>query len=184
MRARVVAVGFGDYAAGLRRTQPCFLPAMRYALMERWNDCTHTFIFGFGEMTLALADYAAITGLRFTGPVPPVDAWYDHTSTVSIRVVRAVTLLPRIPRYLAHCHHTYASGKDPEYWRSFLNDRELSDEMCAVMDHHPDQDRYDLVEIMALCPVYLPDGINADQGLPLEPFLNGVLSIDLDPSWI
>ncbi|KDP24036.1 hypothetical protein JCGZ_27074 [Jatropha curcas] len=33
----------------------------------------------------------------------------------------------RIPRYLAHCHHTYASGEDPEYWRSFLNDRELSD---------------------------------------------------------
>ncbi|KDP29573.1 hypothetical protein JCGZ_19387 [Jatropha curcas] len=33
----------------------------------------------------------------------------------------------RIPRYLAHCHHTYASGEDPEYWLSFLNDRELSD---------------------------------------------------------
>ncbi|KDP22960.1 hypothetical protein JCGZ_01657 [Jatropha curcas] len=33
----------------------------------------------------------------------------------------------RIPCYLAHCHHTYASGEDPEYWRSFLNDRELSD---------------------------------------------------------
>ncbi|KDP22682.1 hypothetical protein JCGZ_02467 [Jatropha curcas] len=33
----------------------------------------------------------------------------------------------RIPRYLAHCHHTYASAEDPEYWRSFLNDRELSD---------------------------------------------------------
>ncbi|KDP39389.1 hypothetical protein JCGZ_03671 [Jatropha curcas] len=33
----------------------------------------------------------------------------------------------RNPCYLAHCHHTYASGEDPEYWRSFLNDRELSD---------------------------------------------------------
>ncbi|KDP20642.1 hypothetical protein JCGZ_03871 [Jatropha curcas] len=32
----------------------------------------------------------------------------------------------RIPRYLAHCHHTYASTEDPEYWRSFLNDRALS----------------------------------------------------------
>ncbi|KDP26307.1 hypothetical protein JCGZ_22316 [Jatropha curcas] len=32
-----------------------------------------------------------------------------------------------IPRYLAHCHHTYASTEDPEYWRSFLNDRSLSD---------------------------------------------------------
>ena len=38
---------------------------MRYALMERWNDCTHTFIFGFGEMTLTPVDYTAITGLGF-----------------------------------------------------------------------------------------------------------------------
>ncbi|KDP37433.1 hypothetical protein JCGZ_08274 [Jatropha curcas] len=67
------------------------------------------------------------------------------------------------------------------------------EEMCAVMDHHPEQDetltlppgpRYDLAEIVALCPVYLPDGINTDQGLPLEPFLNRVLSMDIDPSWI
>ncbi|KDP37752.1 hypothetical protein JCGZ_05242 [Jatropha curcas] len=49
MLARVVAVGFGDYAAGLRRTQPRFPPAMRYALMERWNDCTHTFVFGLAR---------------------------------------------------------------------------------------------------------------------------------------
>ncbi|KDP43645.1 hypothetical protein JCGZ_22959 [Jatropha curcas] len=67
------------------------------------------------------------------------------------------------------------------------------EELCAVMDHHPEQNetlalppgpRYDLAEIAALCPVYLPDGINTDQGLPLEPFLNKVLSTDLDPSWI
>ncbi|KDP22904.1 hypothetical protein JCGZ_01934 [Jatropha curcas] len=40
------------------------------------------------------------------------------------------------------------------------------EEMCVVMDHHPEQDetpalppgpRYDLAEIVALCPVYLPD---------------------------
>ncbi|KDP37699.1 hypothetical protein JCGZ_06840 [Jatropha curcas] len=52
--------------------------------------------------------------------------------------------------------------------------------MCAVMDYHPEQDetpalppgpRYDLAEIVSLCSVYLPDGINTDQGLPLEPFL-------------
>ncbi|KDP36053.1 hypothetical protein JCGZ_10305 [Jatropha curcas] len=192
MRARVVAVGFGDYAAGLHRTQPRFPPAMRYALMERWNDCTHTFVFGFGEMTLTPMDYAAITGLHFTGPVPPLDVRYQ-TATLGAQLVRSllgVTTqtrytaqgcvsyevvfrfwaerirtrlaawreLPvearpaapaytreerdqtarglsgdspaecrRIPRYLAHCHHTYASGEDPKYWRSFLNDRELSD---------------------------------------------------------
>ncbi|KDP21742.1 hypothetical protein JCGZ_03278 [Jatropha curcas] len=141
MRARVVAAGFGDYTAGLRRTQPRFPPAMRYALMERWNDCTHTFIFRFGEMTLTPVDYAAITGLRFTGPVPPLDARYQ-TATLGAQLVWSYEyrIYPggpsgdtpvesrRIPRYLAHCHHTYASGKDPEYWRSFLNDRELSDE--------------------------------------------------------
>ncbi|KDP21721.1 hypothetical protein JCGZ_03583 [Jatropha curcas] len=32
-----------------------------------------------------------------------------------------------IPRYLVHCHHTYANTEDPEYWRSFLNDRGLFD---------------------------------------------------------
>ncbi|KDP46994.1 hypothetical protein JCGZ_02430 [Jatropha curcas] len=76
MRSRVIPAGFGDYAAGLRRTQPRFPPAMRYALMERWNDCTHTFIFGFGEMTLTPVDYTAITGLGFDGPVAPLDARY------------------------------------------------------------------------------------------------------------
>ncbi|KDP20580.1 hypothetical protein JCGZ_04227 [Jatropha curcas] len=77
MRSRVVAAGFGDYAAGLRHTQPRFPPAMRYALMERWNDCTHTFIFGFGEMTLTPIDYTAITGLGFDGPTAPLDARYQ-----------------------------------------------------------------------------------------------------------
>ncbi|KDP34645.1 hypothetical protein JCGZ_11958 [Jatropha curcas] len=28
----------------------------------------------------------------------------------------------RIPRYLAHCHHTFSSSEDPHYWRCFLND--------------------------------------------------------------
>ncbi|KDP44680.1 hypothetical protein JCGZ_19495 [Jatropha curcas] len=45
------------------------------------------------------------------------------------------------------------------------------EELCAVMDHHPEQNetpalasgpRHDLAEIAALCPVYLPGGINAD----------------------
>ncbi|KDP36216.1 hypothetical protein JCGZ_09969 [Jatropha curcas] len=67
------------------------------------------------------------------------------------------------------------------------------EEMCAVMGHHPEQDetpalllgpRHDLAEIGALCPVYLPDGITPDQGLPLELFLNRVLTMDVDPSWV
>ncbi|KDP23077.1 hypothetical protein JCGZ_01170 [Jatropha curcas] len=227
MRARVVTAGFGDYAAGLHRTQPRFQPTMRYALMEWWNDCTHTFLFGFGEMTLTPVDYAGIAGLRFAGPVAPLDARYQ-TAMLGAQLVRSLLgvttqtgytmqgcvsyevvyrfwaerirtrlaawrelpveaqpaapaytreerdqaarsflfyIIPsqllctsqnkgdsavlvwayeyriypggprddtpvdsrQIPRYLAHCHHTYASTEDPEYWRSFLNDRALSD---------------------------------------------------------
>ncbi|KDP21736.1 hypothetical protein JCGZ_03272 [Jatropha curcas] len=80
MRSRVVAAGFGNYAAGLRRTQPRFPPAMRYALMEQWNDYTHTFIFGFGEMTLTPTDYTTITGLGFDGRAAPLDARYQTTA--------------------------------------------------------------------------------------------------------
>ncbi|KDP30406.1 hypothetical protein JCGZ_18149 [Jatropha curcas] len=202
MRARVVATRFGDYAAGLRSTQPRFPSAMRYALMEQWNDCTHTFVFGFGEMTLTLVDYAAITGLASLVQFPPLDARYQ-TANLGAQLVRSLFgvtsqtrytvqgcmsyemifrfwaeriktrleawrelleearpaapaytreerdqaargesnwlfirplevwsyeyyIYPgglsgdspvesrRIPRYLAHCHHTYASGEDPE----------------------------------------------------------------------
>ncbi|KDP38270.1 hypothetical protein JCGZ_06038 [Jatropha curcas] len=48
----------------------------------------------------------------------------------------------------------------------------------------PPSPRHDLAEIAALCPVYLPDGIDPDQGLPLEPFLSRVLSMDANPSWV
>ncbi|KDP45537.1 hypothetical protein JCGZ_18774 [Jatropha curcas] len=100
MRARVVAAGFGDYAAGLRRTQPRFPPTMRYALMERWNDCTHTFVFvfRFGEMTLTPVDYAAITGLRFAGPVAPLDARYE-TATLGAQLVRSLLGVTTQTRY-------------------------------------------------------------------------------------
>ncbi|KDP36537.1 hypothetical protein JCGZ_08874 [Jatropha curcas] len=66
------------------------------------------------------------------------------------------------------------------------------EEMCAIMGHHPEQDetpalpqgpRYDLTEVSALWPVYLSCGIDPDQGLPLEPFLNRVLSMDVN-SWV
>ncbi|KDP23069.1 hypothetical protein JCGZ_01164 [Jatropha curcas] len=140
MRARVVAAGFGDYVAGLHRTQPRFLPAMRYALMEQWNDCTHTFIFDFGEMTLTPVDYTAITGLGFDGLFAPLDAQYQ-TAALGAQLVWAYEYRiylggpggdtsvdsRRIPRYLAHCHHTFSSTEDPHYWRCFLNDRALSD---------------------------------------------------------
>ncbi|KDP39445.1 hypothetical protein JCGZ_03727 [Jatropha curcas] len=162
MRARVIAAGFGDYAAKLRRTQPRFPPAVRYALMKRWNDCTHTFVFSFGEMTLTPVDYAAITGLRFAGPVAPLDARYQ-TATLGAQLVGAYEYriypggpsgdIPgesrRIPRYLAHCHHTYASIEFPEYWRSFLNDRELSNLLlipweCDAWRTYPD---YEVAEL-------------------------------------
>ncbi|KDP35492.1 hypothetical protein JCGZ_10955 [Jatropha curcas] len=77
---------------------PRFPPAMRYALMERWNDCTHTFVFGFGEMTLTLVDYAAITGLRFTGPVPPLDTRYQ-TAAIRAQLFRSLLGVTTQTRY-------------------------------------------------------------------------------------
>ncbi|KDP26313.1 hypothetical protein JCGZ_22322 [Jatropha curcas] len=106
IRARVVAADFGDYAAGLRRTQPRFPPAMRYALMERWNDWTHTFIFGFGEMTLTPADYTAITGLRFDGPVAHLDTRYQ-TATLGAQLVCTLLGVTTQTRYTAQGRVSY-----------------------------------------------------------------------------
>ncbi|KDP39415.1 hypothetical protein JCGZ_03697 [Jatropha curcas] len=63
---------------------------MRYALMERWNDCPHSFIFGFGEMTLTLAYFTAITGLGFDGDAVPLDFRYQ---TVALGAELVATLL-------------------------------------------------------------------------------------------
>ncbi|KDP36282.1 hypothetical protein JCGZ_05785 [Jatropha curcas] len=106
MRSRVVAAGFGDYAAGLRRTQPRFPPAMRYALMERWNDCTHSFILGFGEMTLNPADYTAITGLGFDGDAAPLDSRYQ-TAALGAELVRTLLGIPTRTRYTAQGYLSY-----------------------------------------------------------------------------
>ncbi|KDP24713.1 hypothetical protein JCGZ_25704 [Jatropha curcas] len=106
MMSKVIAAGFGDYAAGLRRTQPRFPPNMRYALMERWNDCTHKFIFGFGEMTLTPADYTTITGLGFDGPVAPLDARYQ-TVALGAELVRTLLGVPTCTRYTAQGYVSY-----------------------------------------------------------------------------
>ncbi|KDP21566.1 hypothetical protein JCGZ_03830 [Jatropha curcas] len=66
--------------------------------MERWNDCTHTFVFRFGEMMLTPVDYAAITGLRFPGPVAPLDAWYQ-TATLGAQLVRSLLGVTTQTRY-------------------------------------------------------------------------------------
>ncbi|KDP30912.1 hypothetical protein JCGZ_15490 [Jatropha curcas] len=106
MRSRVIAAGFDDYAAGLCHTQPRFPPAMRYALMEQWNDCTHTFIFGFGEMTLTSADYTVITGLGFNGAVAPLDAQYQTAALVA-ELVRTLLGVPTHTRYTAQGYVSY-----------------------------------------------------------------------------
>ncbi|KDP23916.1 hypothetical protein JCGZ_27172 [Jatropha curcas] len=106
MRSRVVAAGFGDYAAGLHRTQPRFPPAMRYALMERWNDCAHSFIFDFGEKTLTPADYTTITGLGFDGEVAPLDARYQ-TAALGAELVRTLLGVTTHTRYTAQGYVSY-----------------------------------------------------------------------------
>ncbi|KDP47072.1 hypothetical protein JCGZ_05099 [Jatropha curcas] len=57
--------------------------------MERWNNCTHTFIFGFGEMTLTPINYTAITGLGFDGPAAPLDAQYQ-TAALGAQLIRTL----------------------------------------------------------------------------------------------
>ncbi|KDP29824.1 hypothetical protein JCGZ_19163 [Jatropha curcas] len=106
MQARVIAAGFGDYALALRRTQPRFPPAMRYALMEQWNDCTHSFIFGFGELTLTPADYTVITGLGFDGDAVPLDAWYQ-TATLGAELVATLLGVTTRTRYTAQGYVSY-----------------------------------------------------------------------------
>ncbi|KDP30327.1 hypothetical protein JCGZ_18164 [Jatropha curcas] len=106
MRSRVVATGFGNYAAGLRRSQPRFPPAMRYALMERWNDSTHTFIFGFEEMTLTPVDYTAITGLGFDGPIAPLDTRYQ-SAALGAELVRTLLCVPTCTRYTTQGYVSY-----------------------------------------------------------------------------
>ncbi|KDP32651.1 hypothetical protein JCGZ_14771 [Jatropha curcas] len=106
MRSRVVAAGFGNYALGLRWTQPRFPPAMCYALMERWNDCTHSFIFGFGEMTLTLADFTAITGLGFDGVAIPLDARYQ-TAALGAELVGTLLGVTTRTRYTAQGYVSY-----------------------------------------------------------------------------
>ncbi|KDP28040.1 hypothetical protein JCGZ_19717 [Jatropha curcas] len=103
---RFVAASFGDYAAGLRRTQPRFPPAMHYALMERWDDITHSFIFGFGEMTLTPADYTMITRLGFDGDVAPLDSRYQ-TAALGAELVRTLLDVPTRTRYTAQGYVSY-----------------------------------------------------------------------------
>ncbi|KDP27408.1 hypothetical protein JCGZ_20838 [Jatropha curcas] len=68
--------------------------------MERWNDCTHTFIFGFGEMTLTPVDYTAITGLSFDAPAAPLDARYQ-TAALGVELVRTLLGVTTQTRYTA-----------------------------------------------------------------------------------
>ncbi|KDP42152.1 hypothetical protein JCGZ_03019 [Jatropha curcas] len=170
MRSRVVAAGFGDYTPGLRRTQPQFPLAMRYALMERWNDCTHSYStaalgaelvrtlvgvptrtrytaqgyvsyevstnFGqsgsardwqHGESYLRMLDLQLLLILERRG-TRRRDVWaYEYRIYPGGLKSDTSTEARRIPRYLAHRHHTFSSFEDPHYWRCYLNDRALAD---------------------------------------------------------
>ncbi|KDP21997.1 hypothetical protein JCGZ_03103 [Jatropha curcas] len=79
---------------------------MRYALMERWNDCTHSFIFGFGEMTLTPVDYTAITRLGFDGDAAPLDSRYQ-TAALGAELVRTLLGVPTRTRYTAQGYVSY-----------------------------------------------------------------------------
>ncbi|KDP35826.1 hypothetical protein JCGZ_10635 [Jatropha curcas] len=79
---------------------------MRYALIERWNDCTHSVIFGFGEMTLTPADFIAITGLGFDGDVVPLNSRYQ-TATLGAELVGTLLGVTTRTRYTAQGYVSY-----------------------------------------------------------------------------
>ncbi|KDP38312.1 hypothetical protein JCGZ_05198 [Jatropha curcas] len=106
MRSRVISAEFGDYASGLRRTQPRLPPAMRYALMERWNDCTHSFIFGFGELTLTPADFTAIIELGFDGDAVRLDSRYQ-TAALGAELVGTLLGVTTRTRYTSQGYVSY-----------------------------------------------------------------------------
>ncbi|KDP40419.1 hypothetical protein JCGZ_03769 [Jatropha curcas] len=143
MRSRVIATGFGDYAAGLRRTQPRFPPAMRYALMERWNDCTHSFIFGFGEMTLTPADFTAITGLGFDGDAVLLDSRYKQLHwELSLLDLSFIGTYDWASLALAHLYHgldVWTKGSGESNWQ-FLPPLEVWAYEYRIYPGGPDSD--------------------------------------------
>ncbi|KDP46645.1 hypothetical protein JCGZ_12771 [Jatropha curcas] len=81
-------------------------PAMRYALMEWWNDCTRSFIFGFGELTLTLVDYTAITEIGFDGDAVPLDTRYQ-TAALGAELVATLLGVTTRTRYTSQGYVSY-----------------------------------------------------------------------------
>ncbi|KDP24862.1 hypothetical protein JCGZ_25304 [Jatropha curcas] len=168
MQSRVIAAGFGNYVAGLRCTQPRFPPAMRYALMEQWNDCTHTFIFGFGELTLTPADYTAITGLGFDGTVAPLDARYQ-TAALGAELVRTLLGVPTHTRYITQGYVSYEVVY--RFWAERIRTRlaawrELPEDVRPVAPAYTREERDQAARIWAM--LILIAG-------PLSPWLTSIM---------
>ena len=71
MKQMVAGLGFDGIIASLTYGSYASSQAATCALIERWMDTTHTFHLPFSEMTVTPFDFAAITGLSFSGePVP------------------------------------------------------------------------------------------------------------------
>ena len=71
MKRMVAGLGFDGIIASLTYGSYTSSQAAMCALIERWMDTTHTFHLPFGEMIVTPLDFAAITGLSFSGePVP------------------------------------------------------------------------------------------------------------------
>ena len=71
MKRLVAGLGFDGIIASLTYGSYASSQAAMCALIERWMDTSHTFHLPFSEMTVTPLDFAAITGLSFSGePVP------------------------------------------------------------------------------------------------------------------
>ena len=67
VKRMVAGLGFDGIIASLTYGSYTSSQAAMCALIERWMDTTHTFHLPFGEMIVTPLDFAAITGLSFSG---------------------------------------------------------------------------------------------------------------------
>ena len=71
MKQMVVGLGFDGIIASLTYGSYTLSHAAMCALVEWWMDTTHTFHLPFGDMTITLLDFTAITELSFSREVVP-----------------------------------------------------------------------------------------------------------------
>ena len=121
VKRKVTSLGFDGIIASLTYGLYTSSQAAMSALVERWMDTTHTFHLPFGEMTVTLLDFAAITDLSFSGePVPfsseacesavARHAWLKDLFGVVASVMSSCSILLRYTLLVVRVRSGYDAG--------------------------------------------------------------------------